>query len=77
MYFEPLISVKCCPKLHNNYFCLNQYGFRKGHLTEHASLEITDNRIRIIRELDKRKFSLSIFLDLQKAFNTLNFDILL
>ena len=57
-----------------NYFCPNQYGFRKGHSTEHAILEITD---RIIRELDKTNIPLAIFLDLSKAFDTLNFDILL
>ena len=58
----------------NNYLCSSQYGFRKHHSTEHAVLEIAD---RISSELDKGNTPLSIFLDLSKAFDTLNYNILL
>ena len=58
----------------NNYLSPDQYGFRKFHSTEHAVLELTD---RILLELDKGNTPLTIFLDLSKAFNTLNFEILL
>ena len=52
----------------------SQYGFRKQHSTELAALELTD---RIRREIDQNKIPFSVFLDLSKAFDTLNHDILL
>ena len=62
--------------VNNNYLCQNQYGFRKLHSTEHAVLELVD---RIILDLDRGNTPLAIFLDtsISKAFDTLNFDILL
>ena len=58
----------------NKYFCPNQHGFRKMHSTEHAVMEVAD---RILTELDKGNIPLAIFLDLSKAFDTLNYEILL
>ena len=58
----------------NNLFLNSQYGFRKGHSTELASLELVD---RISKDLDNKKTPISIFLDLSKAFDTLNHDILI
>ena len=52
----------------------SQYGFRKQHSTELAALELTD---RIRREIDQNKIPFSVFLDLSKAFDTLNHHILL
>ena len=52
----------------------SQYGFRKHHLTELAALELTD---RIRHEIDQKKVPFAVFLDLSKAFDTLNHDILL
>ena len=54
----------------NNYLSPNQYGFS----TEHAILEVID---RISSELDTGNTPLTIFLDLSKAFDTLNHEILL
>ena len=51
----------------------HQYGFRSGHSTEHAALELTD---RIITNIDNKKSPLNIFLDLSKAFDTLDHRIL-
>ena len=51
-----------------------QYGFRRGHSTNHALIEITE---KIRKALDSKKFACGIFVDLQKAFDTVNHDILL
>ncbi len=58
----------------NNLFHVSQYGFRSQHSTEFAALELVD---RIGQELDKKKNPISIFLDLSKAFDTLDHRILL
>ena len=58
----------------HNLLYSSQYGFRSGHSTELAGLEIVD---RIIQELDKNEIPINIYLDLSKAFDTLDHDILL
>ena len=58
---------------HNLSF-VGQYGFRKRHSTEYAALELVD---RISNGLDNRNLPISIFLDLSKAFDTLDHQILL
>ena len=52
----------------------SKYGFRKLHSTELAALEFTD---RISQEMDAKKIPFSIFLDLSKAFGTLDHKVLL
>ena len=59
---------------HNKIFYAHQYGFRKQHSTELAVLELVD---RTIFTLDKDETPINIFLDLSKAFDTLNHTILL
>ena len=58
----------------HNYLSASQYGFRHAHSTEHAILEIVD---RITQNLDQGHTPLAVFLNLSKAFDTLNIDILL
>ena len=58
----------------NELLYTSQYGFRKLHSTELASLELVD-RVRL--DMDSGKMSLSIFLDISKAFDTLDHSILL
>ena len=58
----------------NNLLYSSQYGFKKKHSTELAVLELVD---RITQELDKGHTPINIFLDLSKAFDTLDHDILL
>ena len=51
-----------------------QFGFRKKHSTNHALISITEQ----IREaLDSNKKAVGIFVDFQKAFDTVNHKILL
>ena len=61
-------------QLHSHFNLINlyypgQYGFREKHSTELASLELID---RVIQYLDKGETPISIFLDLSKAFDTLD-----
>ena len=58
----------------HNLYNDSQYGFRTKHSTEHATLELVD---RISQELDKGNTPLNIFIDLSKAFDTLDHKILL
>ena len=52
----------------------SQYGFRKCHSTELSALELID---RIIHAMDRRQIPINIYLDLSKAFDTLDHKILL
>jgi hypothetical protein len=52
----------------------SQYGYRPKHSTDLAAAEIID---RLTKLLDTGKKSLAIFIDLSKAFDTLNHNILL
>ena len=56
----------------HNLLVVVQYGFRKRHSTENAALELVDI---ISNVLDNRKLPISIFLDLSKAFDTLDHQI--
>ena len=58
----------------NNLITEQQYGFRPRHSTELAALKLTDT---IMYELDRSLIPYAIFLDLSKAFDTLNYKILL
>ena len=57
----------------NNCLYSQQYGFRNSHSTNHALIEITE---KIRKSIDQEEFSCGIFLDFQKAFDTVNHKIL-
>lgn len=52
----------------------HQYGFRRGHSTYMALLELIDN---ITKSIDNKEYTIGIFIDLSKAFDTVNHSILL
>ena len=51
----------------------SQYGFRKKHSCEHAVTELTGE---ICKGLENGKHTLAMYIDLSKAFDTINHDIL-
>ena len=58
----------------NNILFDNQFGFRKNRSTTLALIQITE---RIRESIDNKKFGCGIYIDLSKAFDTVNHDILL
>ena len=73
--FEKLIFIQLSTYLNEHKLLHDsQYRFRKGHSTELASIELID---RITQDLHKGKIPISIFLDLSKAFDTLDHAILI
>ena len=58
----------------NNLFYFLQFGFRQYYSTTHALISLTET---IRKYLDEGKFACGIFVDLQKAFDTVEHDILL
>jgi len=68
--YERLISFL----IKHNVLNQSQCGFRKNHSTALALLEVLDN---IYSKSDKHETVVGIFLDLQKAFDTVNHEILL
>ena len=51
-----------------------QFGFRNNHSTGHALTDLTE---AIRKALDERTYAIGVFIDLQKAFDTVDHEILL
>ena len=51
-----------------------QYGFQKGSSTLGATVDLLEY---VSGEMDKNKYVITVFVDLQKAINTANIDLLL
>ena len=74
-FFEKIAFNQLYDFFHENQlFHSSQYGFRKLHSAELAALELSD---RVLKDVDERNISLAIFMDLSKAFDTLDHQILL
>ena len=52
----------------------NQYGFRKQHSTALALIHLYD---KLSTAIDNKEYTMGVFIDLSKAFDTVNHDILL
>ena len=57
-----------------NLLYKHQYGFRPNHSTVHAILNFCNN---VHSALDDDSFNLAVFIDLKKAFDTVDFSVLL
>ena len=58
----------------HNIIHSHQFGFRKGHSTEHAILQITD---QLKSSIDNKQITCGLFIDFSKAFDTVDHTILL
>ena len=86
--YRPISVITCFSKIleklmyrrlikfieNNKILTKHQYGFRDNRSTELAIIELTD---RITKAIDKGEYTLGIFLDLSKAFDTINHKILI
>ena len=59
----------------NKILFKKHFGFRSGHSTNHALLELVVDQM--CECFDKKKYFLGIFVDLSKAFDTVNHKILI
>ena len=66
----PLLCAFCI----SFHFNSSQYGFRSGHSTDYAALELID---RLITKMDRNEVPINIYLDLSKAFDTIDHFILI
>ena len=58
----------------NDILYEKQFGFRANYSTDHALTEFTQN---ILQAFDRNEFTLGIFIDISKAFDTVDHEILL
>lgn len=72
--FEKIVKTRLCNYLdNNNILSDSQHGFRKGRSTVDAIAKLTEY---IMVQNDKGKKVISVFVDLEKAFDTISHKIL-
>ena len=57
----------------NNFFHKLQFGFRKNYVTNHAVTKLVET---VTDAFEQKEFVVGVFLDLSKAFDTINYNIL-
>ena len=73
--FEKALYIRVIDHLNtNNLLVGNHFGFRKGTATEDVIFKLKNH---ILEVLKNKTFAGSIFCDLEKAFDSVNHDILL
>jgi len=73
--FEKIVYIQIMSYLANcNTLVNNQFGFHNTYSTTMAVLEMVD---KISDAIDNKYFSLGVFIDISKAFDTLDHNILL
>ena len=79
--YRPISLLPCFSKILErivanrlNILCDSQYGFRANYSTQMALLDLID---KLSSSLDKSNHAIVIFLDLSKAFDTVDHDILI
>ena len=78
-FFSKILERLMHNRLYNfltehNILAMNQFGFRKNYSTFLALMDLVDN---ISKNIDEGNYSIGIFLDLSKAFDTIDHTILL
>ena len=78
-FFSKILERLMYNRLYNfltehNILSMNQFGFRKNYSTFLALIDLVDS---ISKNIDEGNYSIGIFLDLSKAFDTINHTILL
>ena len=58
----------------NNILYEKQFGFQTAHSTDHAIIQLVNE---ISKSFEENKFTLGVFIDLSKAFDTVNHKILI
>ena len=73
--FEKVVNNRLVEFLElNNILSKDQYGFRKKYSTKLSLINLVNT---LLTSIDEGKITLGIFIDLKKAFDTINHDILL
>ena len=71
--FSKLLEKRMYKRL-IRYIEKHQYGFRQNRSTELSIIELVD---KITKVIDKGEYTIGVFLDLSKAFDTINHKILI